>query len=289
MNIALTGSSGLIGSLLLNDLRSLGHSILCISSSKSLHDSNIYSYNEVLEGNLKFNADCLFHLASLNSNLSEADIIKEISLSSKAIKCMEALNCKKIIFFSSIKVYGDNSFELKTYDEKSSLQPSCFYGSAKKQCEDFISHEAVKCNFNYTIFRLPPLLINHPDSNLGKIFQVIERGWPIPSFRIGDSNQRSFLSYDTLLEVMTAVSEDVHKLNNETINLNIAQPISTNHLYKIIGKKVGKKVTIIYLPDFLFRLMMRANRLQLLLCRIFGHHYISNTKLKNNFSLTHDL
>ena len=42
MNIALTGSSGSIGSILVDDLKSAGHKIFCISSSHSFHEKNIY-------------------------------------------------------------------------------------------------------------------------------------------------------------------------------------------------------------------------------------------------------
>ena len=132
MNIALTGSSGLIGSLLAEDLKKMGHNILCISSSQSSHESNIFLYDEILSENHLYKADSLLHLASQNSDLMSSDINKEVSISQKTIDCMMALDCKKIIFFSSIKVYGDNSFEYRQIDEDSSLEPTCFYGTAKK-------------------------------------------------------------------------------------------------------------------------------------------------------------
>ena len=81
MNIALTGSSGLIGSLLAQDLKKMGHNILCISSSQSLHESNIFLYDEILSGNHSFQADCLLHLASQNSELISSDVNTEVSIS----------------------------------------------------------------------------------------------------------------------------------------------------------------------------------------------------------------
>ena len=101
MNIALTGSSGLIGSLLIKDLEAMGHKVLCISSSRSSHESNKYLYDEILSGKHVLEADCLMHLASLNSELKESDIDKEVALSVQAIKCMDILKCHNMIFFSS--------------------------------------------------------------------------------------------------------------------------------------------------------------------------------------------
>ena len=69
MNIALTGSSGLIGSKLLKHLCDLGHEVLCISSSHSSHKDNIFFYEELQSKEISFKADFIIHLASINSNI----------------------------------------------------------------------------------------------------------------------------------------------------------------------------------------------------------------------------
>jgi len=286
MNIALTGSSGLIGSLLITDLKKMGHNILCISSSQSSHESNIFLYDEILSENHLFQADCLLHLASQNSDLMSSDIDKEVSISQKTIDCMMALDCKKIIFFSSIKVYGDNSFEYRQIDEDSSLEPTCFYGTAKKKCEAAISQLASQKDFNYTIFRLPPLLIDHPKSNLRKLFQLAKKGYPIPSFKAGDSNLRSFLPYSLLKQVVYLAVSDTSKINNQILNLTNSKPISTNALFALIGDKVGKDIKIIYLPNFIFNIMRRVAKLESILCRLYGNFHISNAKLKQEFIIS---
>ena len=80
MNIALTGSSGLIGSILANDLKALGHKVLCVSSSRSVHKQNIFSYEEVISGKVNITADCILHLASINSDLGQSEIDEDILL-----------------------------------------------------------------------------------------------------------------------------------------------------------------------------------------------------------------
>jgi nucleoside-diphosphate-sugar epimerase len=191
-----------------------------------------------------------------------------------------------IIFFSSIKVYGDNSFEYRQIDEDSSLEPTCFYGTAKKKCEAAISQLASQKDFNYTIFRLPPLLIDHPKSNLRKLFQLAQKGYPIPSFKAGDSNLRSFLPYKLLKQVIATVLGDTNKINNQTFNLTNSKPISTNALFTLIGDKVGKKIKIVYLPNFIFNIMRRVTTLESLLCRLYGNFHISNSKLKQEFTVS---
>ena len=285
MNIALTGSSGLIGSHLLNDLLKDGHEVLCISSSNSSNQDNIFLYEELQPKEISFKADFIIHLASINSNLGKSDIPLEVELLNKALNCMEYLECKNFIFFSTIKVYGENSFNTHLIDESFPKNPECSYGLAKKHCEKTLIGKSQEKNFNYIILRLPPVLINHPKSNIGKLFQLVERGFPIPSFRIGDTNERSFLSYELLLHVIQEIINDGMISSNKILNISDTQPISTNNLLRTFGESIKKKPRFIYLPNFLFKAMMRLNRLQLILCRLFGNFHLSNAKLKETFKI----
>ncbi|MDA0671012.1 MAG: NAD-dependent epimerase/dehydratase family protein [Proteobacteria bacterium] len=287
MNIALTGSSGLIGSHLLDDLLKDGHDVLCISSSNSSHEDNIFLYEELQSKEISFKADFIIHLASINSNLGKSDIPLEVELLNKALNCMEYLECKNIIFFSTIKVYGENSFDSNfiNVDENFPQNPECLYGLAKKYCEKTLIGKSQEKNFNYLTFRLPPVLINHPKSNVGKLFQLVEKGFPIPSFRIGDTNERSFLSYDLLLHVINEVINEGVISSSKILNLSDTHPISTNNLLRSFGESINKKPRFIYLPNFLFKAMMRLNRLQLILCRLFGNFHLSNAKLKETFKI----
>ena len=286
MNIALTGSSGLIGSKLLKHLCDLGHEVLSISSSHSSHKDNIFLYEELQSREISFKADFLIHLASINSNLEESEIPLEIELLNKAIDCMENLNCKNFIFFSTIKVYGENSFNSNLIvDENFPKAPECSYGLAKELCEQALINLSHEKNFNYLIFRLPPVLINHPKSNLGKLFQLVERGFPIPSFRIGDLNQRSFLNFELLAYVVIEVINEGIISSSKILNIADSEAISTNDLLRRFGKSINKKPRIIYLPNIFFKVMIRINRLQLILCRLFGNFYLSNAKLKKKFNI----
>tara|TARA_B110000003_G_C16545795_1_gene494621 strand:+ start:28 stop:897 length:870 start_codon:yes stop_codon:yes gene_type:complete len=289
MNIALTGSSGLLGSKLLLDLQNMGHEVLCISSSKSSPKDNIFLYQELRSKKFNFNADFILHLASINSNLKESEIYQEVNLLRKVTSSMETLNCKNIIFFSTIKVYGENSFDFTLIDESFPQKPECFYGKAKAKCEILLKELSHEMKFNYLIFRMPPVLINHPKSNLGKLFQLVEKGIPIPSFTVGDINQRSFLSYDLFSHTLKVILNKGIISSSQTFNLSDSEPISTNDLLKRFGQSINRNPRIIYLPNFLFKTMIKINRLQLILCRLFGNFHLSNAKLKKEFKLQESL
>jgi len=287
MNIALTGSSGLLGSKLLTDLKNMGHQVLCISSSHSFHKDNVFLYEEFQSEEISFKADFIIHMASIGSNLDELDIPLEILLLNRAIECMESLNCKNIIFFSTIKVYGDNSFNsyLTNVDENFPKAPDCSYGIAKELCEKELVKLSNEKKFKYLIFRLPPVLINHTKSNIGKLLHIVQKGFPIPSFRIGDFNQRSFLNYDLLVFVVKDFINKESISSSNILNIADSESISTNDLLRKFGISINKKTQFIYLPNFLFKAMMRINRLQLILCRIFGNFSISNEKLKKELNI----
>ena len=283
MNIALTGSSGSIGSLLINDLKKAGHKVLSISSSQSIQDQNIFSYEEVMLGHTDTKADLIIHLASANSSLDAFQIDEEVNLAKKVLKSMNALDCKKIIFFSSIKVYGENSSSDKLLTEESLLEPKSSYGEAKMKSENFFIDMASVENFKYVILRLPPLLIDNPSSNIGKFFYFIRRGLPVPSFSKGNENKKSFLTYENLLTSLELILDSKEKINNGIFNLADPTSISTNSLLERIGTIVGRKPKIIHLPDFIYNLMLRVNVLQSILNRLYGDFDISNKKFKNTF------
>ena len=285
MNIALTGSSGLIGSRLLIDLKNLNYNFFCISSSLSIPEKNIYSYEDMLLGKVSQSIDCIIHLASLNSNISEEDIPLEIEITKNVIRGMSIMGCKKIIFFSTSKVYGDNSFADELFSEISPLNPSCSYSKAKAECENLISKSANNMNYSFLIFRVSPVLINDPSSSIGKLFEFIEKGIPIPSFKAGDSNLRSFVSYEFIYSVVAAALTAGPHAHNSTFNLSNIQAISTNGLFRMMAFTVKKNARIIYFPNFIFKAMSKVNRLQLILCRLYGNFNMSNIKLLENFDL----
>ena len=284
MNIALTGSSGSIGSILVNDLKSAGHNVLCISSSHSSHEESIFSYDEVISRKINFKADLIFHLASINSNLNESQIDEELNLCKSVIKAMEVMECNNLIFFSSIKVYGENSFDVNQFTEDSFLASKSAYGVAKHKCENLIEEMSIILNFNYIILRLPPLIMEHSTSNIAKLFFAVKKGIPIPSFKIANKNERSFLSYKLLLSSIRIILHDITKINNEIFNLADEKAISTNDLFRKIGIQVNKEPKIIYLPDFIFNQIIKLNRLQLIMCQLYGNFNISSKKFKNTFS-----
>jgi nucleoside-diphosphate-sugar epimerase len=280
MNIALTGASGSIGKELQPFLESLGHPIITISSSIPSNGQSIFSYQDLVRKRIPCKIDAFIHLASLNSNLLEEDIDKEVELTRQILNAMRSLHCTKLIFFSTAKVYGDNSFSRAFFAESSTTNPTCPYSEAKKMCEDLIQLKSAELDLDFTILRLPPFLSQADTSNLGKLLRLAKSGAYIPTFNSGNTNQRSFISFVNIKEVFMALLEGKHASINNIYNLADDQHIALNDLLRIYGDK-----RILVLPTFVEKLFFKILFVQGILLKLYGNFVIENYKLKNDLDV----
>ena len=280
MNIALTGATGSIGKELKPFLESLGHSTITISSSMPSNGQSIFSYADLINKQIPCNVDTFIHLASLNSNLLKEDIEKEVELTRIILDALQSLDCSKLIFFSTAKVYGDNSFSEDCFSESSVLNPICSYSEAKKICEDLIQLKSLELNLDVTILRLPPVLSQADTSNLGRLIRLTKRGAFIPTFSCGNTNLRSFISIINIKEVLMALLDRSQASFNKVYNLADDQYISLNNLLRIYG---GKRIMV--LPILVEKLIFKISFAQGILIKLYGNFMIENHQLKNDLGV----
>lgn len=280
MNIALTGASGSIGKDLKPFLESLGYSIITISSSIPANGQSVFSYSDLITKNIPFNVNAFIHLASLNSNLLKHDIEKEVELTRLILNAMQSLNCSRLIFFSTAKVYGDNSFSENFFLESSVVNPVCPYSEAKKACEDLIQLKSAELGLDSTILRLPPVLSQVDSSNIGKLIRLSKSGAPIPTLSCGNTNLRSFISIVNIKEVIKVLLESCQTNCNKVYNLADDKHISLNTLLRIYG---GKR--IIVLPTLVEKLIFKISFVQGILLKLYGNFMIENQQLKNDLGV----
>ena len=280
MNIALTGASGSIGRELCSFLEGLGHSIYIISSSQPGNGQTIFSYTDLTQNKILFKIDVFIHLASLNSNLTKNDIAIEVNLTDMVLNSLNSLNCSKLIFFSTAKVYGDNSFSEITFNESSPAQPECAYSQAKKISEDLILSTSVELNVSSAILRLPPVLNRSDGSNLGKLIDLLEKGVYLPSLPLGNFNRRSFVSQENINLVIKKLLESPDESSNSIYNLADDHYISLNSLLRLHG---GKRILV--LPDLLQKLIFKIPFFRSILLKLYGNFILENHKLKNDLGV----
>lgn len=281
MIIAVTGATGSIGKELVPFLEKLGHTVVKISSSVKNNEEYFYSYDDYTNGRIKFDVDILIHLASYNSSLEEENYNNEIKLSDDIVSGLSSISCKRLIFFSTGKVYGDNSFLFQEFDEFSALNPSCHYSKAKKECEELILQRSHNLEFNSIIFRLAPVLNKSTSSSLGKLMKVAGLGIPLPSLSTGENNQRSFITFSNLLTVMEQVIKDADSaFINEIYNLCDDDYISLNDLFRL-----NKKSLVIKIPKRVSDQLLKNSYLKNILLRLYGNFVLKNGKLKRDMGV----
>ncbi|MDB4029275.1 NAD(P)-dependent oxidoreductase [Gammaproteobacteria bacterium] len=275
MIIAVTGASGSIGKELIPFLENEGHSIINISSSMPSDKKSIFSYQDLIDQSVNCHVDIFIHLASLNSNLNEANIKMEVRLTENILNSMKYLDCQKLIFFSTGKVYGDNAFALDIFSESSESKPSCPYSNAKKLCEDLILKRSSELDLNSIIFRMPPVINQSDSSNLGKLMKLSHRGFLIPLFIEGNHNQRSFISFSNIKTVIKHLIDNQEFFRDSKIyNLSDEGYISLNALLRISSKR-----KILVLPQIVSNFFFKIPFFRRFLLKLYGNFVMENTKL----------
>ena len=165
MIIAVTGSSGFIGSRLCVSLLELGHQVcgLDISSTINKIQNNNYTscqvditnYDAIRAIFLLLKPDVICHLsAKIKVDESERDpsmyYLHNVIATYNILECAK-LNNSKIIFASSTAVYGTPS--CTPYKEEDSMVPASVYGSTKLIGENMIKDYSTAYGINSVIFR----------------------------------------------------------------------------------------------------------------------------------------
>lgn len=161
MNILITGGGGFIGTALAFYLKRQDHNVYLLdfeSKFQSQHKKNftcitadVRNYQSLK--NLP-NVDIVYHFAAQTSGAisqeqPELDVDTNIRGTLNICRFVRKAQVSKLIFSSSMAVYGDSSEPLA---ESSALQPKSVYGCSKIAAETFIRSFSMY-GFNYTIFR----------------------------------------------------------------------------------------------------------------------------------------
>lgn len=244
--IAITGASGFIG-------RNLLHRLTRNNCSVTVLDFDAASYSrsiKVVKGNLLTKegldeflegSEVLFHLAGQvlpgNTNMDIGNFETTKNLISQASKH----TVKKIIFSSSVAVYG--SSDKKIFKESDNCLPDTEYGLSKLKAEKIIEEWGKKIGNQYTILRFFSLYGHN--NKKGIVYDLcsdfINKGM-ITVY--GDGKQKRDLVF---VEDVTKVLSLAVERNLEGIyNVGTGKSYSILDLISILEKISGKKCKILF-------------------------------------------
>lgn len=197
MNIVVTGGSGFIGTYLIDELIKNGHQV-------KIYDKRISQYypdltimadvrdqaklTEALQG-----VDIVYHLAA-----EHHDDVQPISLyydvnvkgAEYLIESLERNNVKKLIFTSTVALYGLNAGQP---DESSPANPFNDYGKSKYEAEKVFIRWAEK-NEDHCLTIVRPTVI-FGENNRGNVFNLLKQISSKKFIMVGNGNNRKSLGY----------------------------------------------------------------------------------------------
>lgn len=256
-NILVTGGAGFIGSHIVDKLLLSGHKViiaddLSTGKEQNINPGAVFYKTDISDENAlkaifqKHTITYVIHeAAKMNLNVMREDPGKDIRSSVlgtiNILKCCIEFNVKKIIYASSVAVYGrPQKLPVCETDE---LKPVYSYGIAKKCAEEYIRYYSDYYGLNYSILRYANVYGPRQPvyGEVGVIAIYTERiinGEPLIIF--GDGSQlRDYIYVDDVVDCTlgTLISGD-----RETFNVGCGAGISVKEVFECFCSVYEKKI-----------------------------------------------
>lgn len=239
MKIALTGSSGFIGSYLLKKLNELNHNVLTLDRTNGFDVSN---WN-VVKDLPKF--DVCIHLAAKSfvpdsyknvRDFYDLNIIATLNM----LEISKKYNAKMI--FTSSYVYGKPQY--LPIDEKHKLSGFNPYAHSKIICEQLCEKYSIFFGLPIIIFR-PFNIYGYGQAKNFLIPEAIEKILKGSSFELLDSSpKRDMIYIDDLVKAFVVVVES--NMKNEVFNIGSGISYSVDQIVQMILNCNLKKIKVTY-------------------------------------------
>lgn len=216
------------------------------SSFSTLVHGDVHTFlnaRELAELLMENQIDCVIHLSNKpimsNSMKDSFDQSEEnIAYTIEVLEACVQANIQKIIFPSTIAVYGDMEGIIT---EEAILQPVLFEGLSKKIEERYIQNYQTLYSLSYTILRFPVIyglysIHNQRKSMMGTtINKVLENRPPIV---YDDGEQQKHFLY--ISDAVQAIISCINKGENEVFNICPEETYSMKDVVSIIQSSVNE-------------------------------------------------
>jgi UDP-glucose 4-epimerase len=265
MAILVTGGAGFIGSHIVNDLQTMGETVIVLDDLSGGFKENVNPSAVFIEGSINdiqlidrifhsYKIEYIYHLAAYAAE-GLSHFIKRFNYENNLIGSVNLINAavnhnvKCFVFTSSIAVYGAGQLPMS---EEMVPNPEDSYGIAKFAVEQELRTSRHIFGLNYIIFR--PHNVYGEFQNIGDKYRnvvgifmnQIMLGKPLTIF--GDGTQTRAFSYIRDVSPIIAGSIRNPDAYNQVFNIGADEPISVNDLAKTVAKEFKVQPEIIYLP-----------------------------------------
>jgi len=220
-NVLVTGATGFIGYHLARKLLAQNCNVIAVgrdfklinkleANSASIKVKGDLTKNDFLDNLFsKYQIDIIFHLAAKVHDRLEKDVkqyrLINVNLTEKLAEHALKNNVEKLIFFSTVSVYGDT--EGRTIDETEICTPSTTYGKTKLEAENILIKAYQKYNLPIVVLRLVSVYGIYEHGNLQLLAKLIRKHL---SVMVGQGKNRKTMVYveDVIQAAMLAAIRD---------------------------------------------------------------------------------
>ena len=254
MKISLIGASGFVGTRLLQLLRDTEqYNLHNIDLQPSHFFNDITTIGDVRDQSqmdaLLAGTDMVILLAAQHrDDISPVSLYYDTNVGGmeKTLKAMEKNGVKRIIFFSSVAVYGLNK---KNPSEDHPKDPFNHYGKSKWQAEQTLE-EWYKTHKDWNINIIRPTVI-FGERNRGNVYNLLKQISSGKFLMVGKGNNKKSMAY-----VGNVVSFVKFMIETKTTGYNVFNYIdkpdfTTNELVDLVEKVLNKHIPSFHFPLWL--------------------------------------
>jgi nucleoside-diphosphate-sugar epimerase len=265
--VFVTGANGFVGSRVCADLVGAGWAV---SGLVRRIDSRLPAGVEPIVGDFDdpgalkrgmLGTSAVVHLAGRAHVMKEtaADPLGEfrrVNVEGTRRVLEEALcaNVERFIFISSVKAVGEASTQ--PWTETTPPRPVDPYGISKLEAERLIRDRTVGTALCATILRLPIVYGPGVKANMLRLFELVDRGVPLPFASVRNKRSLAFLGNVSFAIVKVLSSPNV---KSELFFVCDRECLSTPALIREIGKALGRPARLLPFPSEIFEFIGSAS------------------------------
>lgn len=264
--VLVTGATGFLGLHLCQHLLAQGYRVKAVGRQAAYPISDIHlSYHQIenIDGRtvwqgLLDDVTVVVHLAArvhhMNDHKMKAlSAYQEVNVRGTQQLVRQAVkgNVARFIYVSSIKVNGEQTFEMPFRAEEQP-QPQDAYSLSKLQGEQILQEEARRQGMEWVIIRSPLIYGPNVKGNFQQLITLAKTSYPLPFRSI--KNQRSLVSVFNLVSFIECClsHQNAHR---EVFLVSDNHDLSTPQLLRALRKALGKGSRLFPFPLFVLKLL----------------------------------
>ncbi|MDR6566562.1 NAD-dependent epimerase/dehydratase family protein [Chitinophaga ginsengisegetis] len=255
--IFVIGGSGFIGSVLGRELKKEGRNFINIDKQKSPVFNEVTKIADIrkmadIESHLHKNSDedwVVLLAAEHRDDVSPISLYYDVNVegTENILKVMEARGITKILFTSSVAVYGLNK---NNPTEQHPEDPFNHYGKSKWGAEEVLRKWYNKDPANRTLVIIRPTVVFGP-GNKGNVYNLLKQIASGKFLMIGKGENRKSMAYVENIVGFIKYCIDSGFSGYKVFNYADKPDLSMNELVKVAEQSLDKKLPAIRIPYWL--------------------------------------